>query len=322
VSGVWVVEADTTEGHNVDGIASLRALEVQHGALPPTLTARSPSGSLHHYFRYPANGAVIKNSTSKLAPGVDVRGKGGMVLAPPSLRSDGAYTWINNVPPANPPEWLVQLSLAASADADDADDDAPTPIEALTADPARIAAAVNVIPNDDLSWEDWNYFGMAIYGGTGGSEAGFTIFDRFSQKSKKYDAANTRAKWKEFRKYPPNRIGAGTLFYLANEANSNWEIEAIASAFNLGAIIGDSGTSDGKASGSSTSDEKDSGTSNRKDSGTSNGKESDPSTNDTKPKPKPGIATPYVLRNLNTVCIRAGRWLWRGHLPAGALELT
>jgi Bifunctional DNA primase/polymerase, N-terminal len=41
-SGIWVVETDTLKGHDVDGIASLRALEEQHGPLPRTLMAESP----------------------------------------------------------------------------------------------------------------------------------------------------------------------------------------------------------------------------------------------------------------------------------------
>lgn len=36
-SGVWVIEADTMKGHGVDGLASLRALEADHGILPATL---------------------------------------------------------------------------------------------------------------------------------------------------------------------------------------------------------------------------------------------------------------------------------------------
>jgi hypothetical protein len=72
-SGIFVVEVDTPEGHDVDGIASLRKLEAEHGPLPKTLMAESPSGSLHYYFAYPT-GATIRNSTSKIAPGVDVRG--------------------------------------------------------------------------------------------------------------------------------------------------------------------------------------------------------------------------------------------------------
>jgi putative DNA primase/helicase len=52
-TGFFVVEADTKKGHNVDGVATLRALEAERGALPETLMAESPTGSLHYYFRWP-----------------------------------------------------------------------------------------------------------------------------------------------------------------------------------------------------------------------------------------------------------------------------
>ena len=84
-SGFWVLEADTHAGHGVDGIASSPHLEERHGKLPPTLMAMSPSGSVHYYFLW--TGIIIKNSASRVAPGVDVRGEGGMVIAPPSVRA-------------------------------------------------------------------------------------------------------------------------------------------------------------------------------------------------------------------------------------------
>ena len=77
-SGFFVVEADTKEGHEVDGIASLARLETQHGQMPKTLMAENPSGSLHFYFKYPTDSSKITNSASKIAPGIDVRGDGGM----------------------------------------------------------------------------------------------------------------------------------------------------------------------------------------------------------------------------------------------------
>jgi putative DNA primase/helicase len=107
-NGFWVVEADTPKGHDVDGIASLRALEEKHGPLPTTLMAESPSGSLHYYFKWP-DAVVIKNTTSGIAPGIDVRGEGGMVIAPPSVRGDGAYRWLNDNPIAEAPQWLLDL---------------------------------------------------------------------------------------------------------------------------------------------------------------------------------------------------------------------
>ncbi len=107
-SGIFVVEADTTEGHAVDGIAALAALEAENGALPPTLEAESPSGSVHRYFRHP--GFPVKNSASALAPGVDVRGDGGMVIAPPSIKpGKGTYRWRNQCQIAEAPTWLLAL---------------------------------------------------------------------------------------------------------------------------------------------------------------------------------------------------------------------
>src|SRR5512139_2609821 len=76
-SGIFVTEIDTKEDHGVDGIASLHALQIQYGELPVTLTAESPSGSRHYYWKYPDN-ITIKNSASRIGPGIDVRGDGGI----------------------------------------------------------------------------------------------------------------------------------------------------------------------------------------------------------------------------------------------------
>ncbi len=109
-NGFWVLEADTLKGHGFDGIASLRRLERQHGRLPRTLVAMSPSGSLHYYYRWPKRG-LIGNSASKIAPGIDVRGEGGMVVAPPSVKAGvGEYRFLNwGTPIADAPKWLLDL---------------------------------------------------------------------------------------------------------------------------------------------------------------------------------------------------------------------
>jgi hypothetical protein len=108
---IVVIEADTVAGHGVDGAASLAQLEADHGALPDTLTACSPSGSLHRYFRHPGAVVKIRTTASELGRGIDVRGDGGMVIAPPSINLDGrAYRWINKLPIAVMPAWLVELT--------------------------------------------------------------------------------------------------------------------------------------------------------------------------------------------------------------------
>jgi hypothetical protein len=221
VNGIFVVETDTPKGHDVDGGAALATLEAEHGALPATLMAESPSGSVHRYFRHPGDGK-IKNSSSEIAPGVDIRGDGGMVVAPPSIRGDGTYRWLNNLPVAEPPEWLLSLVKEQPHE----------PREPYEGDPAavgEIAAALAVIPNpytveanEQEGWDNWNRIGMATWNATGGSNDGFEAFDGWSKKSPKYNAANTAARWDHYFKHPPNEVGAGTIFFLANEADPEW----------------------------------------------------------------------------------------------------
>jgi putative DNA primase/helicase len=111
INGIVVVETDTVAGHGVDGAVALAALESFHDPLPETLKAISPSGSIHRYFRHPGDGIKIRNSASELGRGIDIRGCGGMVIAPPSVNPDGrAYRWLNRTPLAPMPTWLIELT--------------------------------------------------------------------------------------------------------------------------------------------------------------------------------------------------------------------
>jgi hypothetical protein len=110
-SGIVVIETDTVEGHGVDGAASLQALEQAHAPLPATLRAGSPSGSVHRYFKHPGSGIKIMCSASRIGVGIDVKGDGGMVITPPSVNPDGrSYRWLNSLPVAPMPMWLIELT--------------------------------------------------------------------------------------------------------------------------------------------------------------------------------------------------------------------
>ena len=63
------------------------------GRLPDTVEAITGSQGRHIYLRVP-DGVEVRNSASLLAPGVDVRGEGGYVVAAPSSHvSGGTYGW-------------------------------------------------------------------------------------------------------------------------------------------------------------------------------------------------------------------------------------
>jgi len=158
VSGIFVIECDTKIGHDVDGAANLAELEKVNGELPPTLMSESPTGSRHRYFKHP--GCKVWNSSNNIAPGVDVKGNGGMVIAPPSVmparaatvatadkpakpaRPGGAYRWINEGHPiAEAPQWLLDIVTK------------PTPKKNKDGTPR-----VEVEADDNDGEKIWNYF--------------------------------------------------------------------------------------------------------------------------------------------------------------------
>jgi hypothetical protein len=95
------------------------------------------------------------------------------------------------------------------------DKDAKTSIEGLTGTLAAVQDALKFVPNPDLNWDDWNRIGMAVYCATEGK--GFILFDQWSQSSGKYNSMETRQRWDHYSKSPPSKIGAGTLYYYAQQ---------------------------------------------------------------------------------------------------------
>jgi Bifunctional DNA primase/polymerase, N-terminal/Primase C terminal 1 (PriCT-1) len=100
---VIVVDVDPRHG----GDAALAQLEARHGNFPATWRVRTGGGGLHIYFTTPPD-VVIKNSAGQLGAGLDVRGHGGYVVAPPSAHiSGGKYEWAVGKDLAPMPAWLL-----------------------------------------------------------------------------------------------------------------------------------------------------------------------------------------------------------------------
>lgn len=108
ISGLVVLDVDVGQG----GDKSLAQWEQQYGLLPRTVEVVSGGGGRHLYFKHP--GATLHNRVG-LASGIDLRGDGGCIVAPPSIHPSGnVYQWLKGHEPGNMaladmPNWLDSL---------------------------------------------------------------------------------------------------------------------------------------------------------------------------------------------------------------------
>jgi len=98
ISGILVLDVDDNE--------AIKDLEI-----PITPTVRTVSGGHHYYFKFPAD--FKPKNFQRLLPGIDIRGEGGFVVAPPSaVNPQEGYIWerdLSSTPFADIPAWLNQL---------------------------------------------------------------------------------------------------------------------------------------------------------------------------------------------------------------------
>lgn len=114
-SGIWVLDIDVANGKR--GLDILKLLIAHAGdgeKLPETLVVRTPSGGYHYYFSYPDDADVHNSASNRLGAGLDVRGEGGQVNAPPTQRGESGYSWAVGRGPYDveiqpAPGWLLEL---------------------------------------------------------------------------------------------------------------------------------------------------------------------------------------------------------------------
>jgi len=165
--GLYVIDVDPGNGGSLEPF----------GELPPTLTVRTATGGTHLYYSVADD---LPNSASKLAQGVDTRGKGGYVVGACSVRLQGTYEVIHDLPIAPLPDCLRppaparhqpragQLVLAGGTDvlqrARRYLDRVPGAIQGQDGSSDALRAAIKVgcgfsLPEDDcleLLMGDWN----------------------------------------------------------------------------------------------------------------------------------------------------------------------
>jgi hypothetical protein len=217
--GLLVLDEDPRHG----SVASVAALQLQHAKLPETRVARTPSGGRHRYYRVLADRHVA-NSAGKLGAGLDVRGDGGYVAAPPSLTDAGVYTWENaGQPIADAPAWLIELAtkpkVSKEATPNNGADTAATPTHDLKLADAR--AMLGHIKLEEGEYQRWFEVLVALRRMAKGVRDGSTeadylaLADEWSQQQPGYTGiAAVQAKWLEADKRERG-YGLGHLIKLA-----------------------------------------------------------------------------------------------------------
>ncbi len=93
-----------------------------------------------------------------------------------------------------------------------------TPEEAL-APIEDVRAALAIIPNADIHYDEWVRVGLAAFSATAGTGEGFEAWQAWSAKSNKHHDAECLRVWQSIRRSPPKRIGFGSLCYMARAIN-------------------------------------------------------------------------------------------------------
>lgn len=103
------------------------------------------------------------------------------------------------------------------------------PSDLIAYNPEEVTAILDYIPNlGDVGmhlpdydrcrgYHHFNRVGLATFAASGGCEAGRQAYHAWASKCNRYNYANTERRWRSYLRSPPNRIGHGTLHYLAWE---------------------------------------------------------------------------------------------------------
>lgn len=110
VSGIVVLDVDAPDNEgDPDGRESFDKLIAHFGPLPETAISKTGNDGKHIIFKHP--GFELRNFSKKKRTGLDFRGDGGYIVGAPSVHPNGtSYEWINDVEPAEMPEWLKELA--------------------------------------------------------------------------------------------------------------------------------------------------------------------------------------------------------------------
>lgn len=191
-----VIDVDPRNG----GDATLAELQAKHGPLPETarVTTGRRDGGKHYYFVCPPD-ITLK---SKLGQGIDIKSRGGYVIAPPSVHPDTgeSYEWdelhnlLAGASIAALPQWIIDMcTQEATVTMQLPARRAGSVI--VDADTVRdLRSALMFMRADDRDL--WVRIGLAL---TELGEVGRGLWMEWSSQSEKFDPLEAARTWESFK---------------------------------------------------------------------------------------------------------------------------
>jgi Protein of unknown function (DUF3987)/Bifunctional DNA primase/polymerase, N-terminal/Primase C terminal 2 (PriCT-2) len=217
-AGLTVIDTDRHGGE--DGVAAFASLVNEHVPLPAHPIAQTAGGGEHHFFRQ-WDGEAFGNTEGLLrGKGINVRGSGGWVVAPGSVRPDGkrwspaglSKAYQDKTIPVLP-DWIaakIRATHKPKAETQSSTNDRPT---WSAAEEARVRAALAHIPSEDRT--TWFEIGAALH--WTGWPCARAIWNAWSRTTPgAYDEEDQEKTWCSFdRPFNGNPKTLASLFHLA-----------------------------------------------------------------------------------------------------------
>ena len=220
-NGIVVLDVDRKNGK--DGFTELAALGLDIEALSDTQVA-TPGDGRHIYFSWSEG---MSNRSTGLPPGLDVRGEGGLVVAPGAVNGRGVYELLSGSLTDNLPRWPNALPIRRKA------------VEPVEARPTGLswpvfAEAVRAVPNDIRDRETWVARLASIHAESGGSEVGLELAHEWSERHSTNDPTETDRVWASFKRSD----GATGWRFISEAERRGWSHPAVADLRRAIAVAG------------------------------------------------------------------------------------
>lgn len=231
-----------------DALAALREVLPVNPDTLPMVRSGSGGASFHLYFvsDKPFRSKMLAHSDGKhrSADGVwhfdfecELFGTGKQVVLPPSIHPSGKpYVWVRPFD-----AFEMEFEGAYTIDSDDLaklaviehSDFQYESVPPLDFKAGRMESLLDDVPVSDLHYDDWLRLGQALHHQLGGTEEGFQLWLKHTERSDKHDGRTAtvrtmRMKWRSFGKYRGRPVTMATISQWAQEAR----LEAMVDEFD------------------------------------------------------------------------------------------